>query len=526
MTSITVYGGISTIGGNCIVIEENGSRIMLDNGMNFSKENSFYKDFLKPRSNNDLRDYLDLGLIPKIPGIYGKDKICDNCVPNKNSEAEYLYQRELISYEEYIQEHGSPYISALFLTHCHLDHLRNIQFMAPEIPIYCSEITKRLLKIIEDLSDYDFLNYKKREIEKLQKGYTPGEYRKRSNEIERIIKSIKPREEIEIPATEGTFKVRGHPVDHSVPGAMAFEIVTESNKKIVYTGDIRFHGHNHEKQNSKNFLDNIKINPDVLITEGTRIDDDSKMSESNVYYNMINFLSNDKELDEKLIFAAFPWKSITRFHTLYKVAKKLKRTLVIQAKLAYAIHNLQHFNSLKLRDILHNADLKIYLPRKFSMIYSIADYINTKYNISYSTDWSYDKDLETYNETYDNILIKSFEIKHHPSDYIMQLNFYDLNELIDIQPPYGSYYFNLKTEPFDEEGELEMKVLLNWISKFGLQYEKERYHASGHASGEEIKEMIKKINPQQIFPIHTEKPRLFDFKNAIINIQKGKKYHI
>ena len=48
MTSLTFYGGISTIGGNCVVVEENNTRIMLDNGMCFSSEGAFYKDFLSP----------------------------------------------------------------------------------------------------------------------------------------------------------------------------------------------------------------------------------------------------------------------------------------------------------------------------------------------------------------------------------------------------------------------------------------------------------------------------------------------
>ncbi|TFF94701.1 MAG: hypothetical protein EU543_00570 [Promethearchaeota archaeon] len=527
MTSITFYGGISKIGGNCIVIEEKGKRIMLDNGMNFSNENSFYKDFLKPRTNNDLRDYLELGLVPKIPGIYGKDKICDSCLPNTDSKSEYLFKTNLISYEEYLQENGSPYISALFLSHCHLDHLRNIQFMAPEIPIYCSELTKHFIKIIDDLSDYDFLDYVTSVLKQRKGGYTPGAFYKKKYHNERLIKIIKPSELIEVPGTKGIIKVKGHPVDHSIPGAMAFEILTSTGKRIVYTGDIRFHGHDHEKERSFAFLDNTLPNPEVLITEGTRIDDDTKMSEKDVYENMIITLKNDTELSNKLIIATFPWKSISRFQTLYKVAKKLERTLVIQPKLAYTIHNLQNFDFLKIKGILKNEDIKIYLPRKTGMIYSDADYTNIKYNVSYTTEWSRDEEIEYYSNIYGkDILIKACDINQLPSDYIIQLNFYELNELIDLKAPEGSYYFNLKTEPFDEEGELEEKVLLNWISKFGLQYEQERYHASGHASGIEIKDMIKKINPKQIFPIHTEKPELFDFKNAITNIQKGKEYQI
>ncbi len=446
MTSITFYGGISKIGGNCVVIEEKGKRIMLDNGMNFSNENSFYKDFLKPRTNNDLRDYLELGLVPKVPGIYGKDKLCDVCIPEMDPRSEYIFHTDLMSYEDYVEKHGSPYISALFISHCHLDHLRNIKFISPKIPIYCSKITKKMIEIICDLSNYDFLRYDISEIgERGNRGYFPGTIFKQKCYEDRMINIIEPRDIIEIPENSRNFLVKGYPVDHSVPGAMGFEVFTSEGKCIIYTGDIRFHGHKFEKQHSFNFLDNIRSNPEVLITEGTRIDDKTEMSEDNVYENMIQQLKTDGELSEKLIIASFPWKSITRFHTLYKIAKKLERTLVIQSKLAYTIHNLQNFDSLGLKDILKNKNLKIYLPRKSSMIYSNDDYTFGKHYLSYTTNWSRDEEIEFYSTLYgEDILTKAYEINAEPNWYILQLSFYDLNELIDIQPPEGSYYFNLK----------------------------------------------------------------------------------
>jgi mRNA degradation ribonuclease J1/J2 len=67
---------------------------------------------------------------------------------------------------------------------------------------------------------------------------------------------------------------------------------------------------------------------------------------------------------------------------------------------------------------------------------------------------------------------------------------------------------------------------MNWISKFRLQFEREKYHASGHAPGIHIREMINKIKPKKIFPIHTEKPELFNYKNAETHIIKGHKYII
>ena len=98
--------------------------------------------------------------------------------------------------------------------------------------------------------------------------------------------------------------------------------------------------------------------------------------------------------------------------------------------------------------------------------------------------------------------------------------------MIDICPPKDSYFFNLKTEPFDEEGELEEKILISWMDKFGLKFQKGIYHASGHAPATDIKDMIRKLNPLRIFPIHTEKPELFDFENAERDIIKGQKYEI
>ena len=146
MTSLTFYGGLSTIGGNCFIVEEGGTRIMFDAGMCFSEENKYYKDFLSPRTNNDLRDYLMLDLIPKIPGIYGREKINDVFLDVIDSKSKCLFSSDLISYEDYLEENGSPYIQGLFLSHAHLDHIRNLLFMSPEIPIYCSAITKELLK--------------------------------------------------------------------------------------------------------------------------------------------------------------------------------------------------------------------------------------------------------------------------------------------------------------------------------------------------------------------------------------------
>jgi mRNA degradation ribonuclease J1/J2 len=36
-----------------------------------------------------------------------------------------------------------------------------------------------------------------------------------------------------------------------------------------------------------------------------------------------------------------------------------------------------------------------------------------------------------------------------------------------------------------------------------------RSHVSGHASRPELKELIEKLNPKLLFPVHTERPEVF-----------------
>jgi ribonuclease J len=78
--------------------------------------------------------------------------------------------------------------------------------------------------------------------------------------------------------------------------------------------------------------------------------------------------------------------------------------------------------------------------------------------------------------------------------------------------------------------ELDEERLINWLDAFGIGYELGetpvpngctnpnctklrkrivRSHVSGHASRPELKELIEKINPKLLFPVHTERPDVF-----------------
>ena len=89
---------------------------------------------------------------------------------------------------------------------------------------------------------------------------------------------------------------------------------------------------------------------------------------------------------------------------------------------------------------------------------------------------------------------------------IMDLDFFQFAELIDIKPEKGSHLIHSMSEPFSEE-DIEDKVLHNWLDHFKIKFH--QVHASGHMSKEQLVEMVKEINSKSVFAVHTENQLLF-----------------
>jgi mRNA degradation ribonuclease J1/J2 len=52
---------------------------------------------------------------------------------------------------------------------------------------------------------------------------------------------------------------------------------------------------------------------------------------------------------------------------------------------------------------------------------------------------------------------------------------------------------------------------------------KDKLHASGHASGTEVFDMLRIIQPKSVIPIHTENPKKFqESKHNIVFVEQGK----
>src|SRR3990170_3306553 len=73
MTSLTFYGGVNEIGGNKILLEDKDTRVFLNFGKSFGRRAKYFEEYINPRTSNGIVDFLTMGLVPDIPGVYRDD---------------------------------------------------------------------------------------------------------------------------------------------------------------------------------------------------------------------------------------------------------------------------------------------------------------------------------------------------------------------------------------------------------------------------------------------------------------------
>ena len=480
---LTFYGGIREIGGSKVLLQDKNTAIFLDFGKTYHESSKYFEEFLNPRVVHGLKDYLELGLLPKKQGIYREDLIK---ILNKEGENQISYSK--------------PKVDGVLLSHGHLDHAGYISFLDPQIPVFTSKNTMAVLKAFyisrPKSLENEILELSLRDIE------DPRKRKKRR----RKFKIINDQESFFIKNLE----IIPIEIDHSVPGACMFLIKT-SKGNILYSGDFRLSEiKQSEKKKIYSFLKKSKIK--AFICEGTRIKEQSILREREVYKKALEKIKKIKGL----VVVDYSIGDVIRFKTLLRIAKKTKRIIALPYNYFNYLTVLEKEGVLKERGI-KKADLQnvmLYAKRKITFKKWERDLI---------------KNYKTCN---------SENIRNNKKKFMLVLNFYQVQELIDIQPGKESYYLRAITEPHSEEMEISEERFVNWIKHFnmqGLKNEKdengiikkvfERAHISGHISGKELAEFIKKIQPEIIIPIHTEFPEEFKkmHKNVLI-VEKGETF--
>ncbi len=464
MVTITCYGGVEEIGGNKIHVQHDHTRIFLDFGMSFNKSGYFYSEFLQPRKCSGLQDFFELGLLPDLKGIYRTD-----------------YLTHMGRQEENRQ------VDAVFLSHAHADHAQYIHFLRKDIPVYGSKESKRILEVLEKTGADQFGEFLTTcdafTFYQTTKG-TLGRVTKKNAEYvqQRPFHEMSEGHPVQI----NDISVELISVDHSLPGAAGF-ILSTPTQRLVYTGDIRFHGYHAEK--SSHFMEQASSEEvDCLLCEGTRIEKTTVDSEQQVYYRISNLISQTKGL----VFVEHPIRDLDRTRTIYQAARKQDRTFAVTLKLAYLVQAFGSDAPFSLDDVV------ILIPRK---TWGLIDNDDLEASVI-------EKDYAKWERRFINRdnTITAQTLKDHPSDYVVSMNMWEIKQLIDIDPRHA-IWIKSTCEPFNEEMEIDEARKQHWLDHFHI--EEYHAHASGHASGIELTNLIKQINPKTLIPIHTQQPERF-----------------
>jgi ribonuclease J len=520
MTHLTFYGGIGEIGGNKILLEDNYKALFLDFGLSYSKQGRYYEEFLKPRAGAGLLDYLEMGLIPPLEGIYRRDLELENLWPPF---------RDMKSYRKI------DHLDGVLLTHAHFDHSGNISFLNPAIPVYATAETAFLARAIQDSGKSGVdqqICYYGQVSPRSHRGFRQPALaserdikQQRQFNIEKDCLSLSPAaaEYWEKGFWEANGKkgiascqldqhghcplnIRSFPVDHSIPGACAWGIETSSGW-IIYSGDLRLHGK--RRGLTDKFIEEAsRLHPKALIIEGTNIQKPVNISEQTVKENAFKVIRNA----QGLVIADFSARDMDRLLTFLEIARETQRKLAILPRDAYMLRTLSLLEQ-GIPDIFTDPNLVVY--QETSAAPSV---------------WQ-----QNFFEECAKKIVLAQDVRKAQCEYILSFSFFDINELPSIGPGPGSLYLYSSSEPHGEEQQMDFKRLHAWLEHFemkpcGMPGEKdgewtipegeEGLHASGHASGPDLVEIARKINPDILIPVHSDHPEEYGrfLKNSRIKV--------
>ena len=433
-TTITFHSGLDTIGGVIMEIRYGNDRAFFEAGTSYNPAFDMFDGRVNVRK-NFIADYLWLNEIPKINGIYRKEDIQDR-------------YPDLIPAEEFPIDH-----QAFFITHMHLDHMRMMGMIAPDVTVYLSEPAQKLEQALEEVHEG---------VETIRGMH----YTDMSDETD-----------------VGAIHVKRFIINDDSYQDYSFYIETP-DLKFHHTGDVFVYGKYRD-----NILKEIEYlnekQVDILSCEGTRFF--SNMNPEDYISHPItpsfepkDGLITKDELDRRITKKLSEYDGLVIFNyyeremsdvmLFTEAAKTANRTIVYEPESAHLINRF------------FERPVTVMIPDTYE---EAPDYL---------------EDVLKYNS-----VITKAEVKAHPRKYLVQNTYPNMLELLDYKDVKTLYMHHSGIPLGDFDPKLKrMKAL---IEACHMEYTKTYFYEDGyfspHAETFQILGYIEKVNAKLVIPCHS-----------------------
>jgi ribonuclease J len=276
---LTIYRGTHEIGGNCVELRTDSTRIIVDVGMPLIDANgeSFDAQSLGGKS---VLELLEDKTIPRVPGLFQDPT------------------------------DSVPAPAAILLSHAHCDHTGLLKYTRQEIPVWLSPGTSDMMYVGLKFAGQVGVSSKR------QRRFTPCQ-----------------------PFSIGDFTITAYPVDHSAFDSMAFLIEAEG-KRILYSGDLRLHGR--KPGMIEGLLEAASKGPiHVLIMEGTNVIPSGKPQKTE--WDLEKELIGHIQQSKGIVLANFSPLHVDRLVGFFKAAANTGRTFVADPYAALVMNKASQY---------------------------------------------------------------------------------------------------------------------------------------------------------------------------------------